>query len=154
MIFWYYTINILSALWMQKFLQLQRHVSSRSNVEYRCVSRCLTHWGLVTHICFSKLSIIGSDNGLSPDRHQAIIWNNNGILFIGTLGTNFNEILIEINAFSFKNVHLKMSSGKWRPYCLGLNVLRVFIYWTIVAMLFSSPLSPSSRDCFDLLLND
>ena len=26
----------------------------------------LTHWGRVTHICVSKLTIIGSDNGLSP----------------------------------------------------------------------------------------
>ena len=36
----------------------------------------LTHWGRVTHICVSKLTIIGSDNGLSPDRRQAIIWTN------------------------------------------------------------------------------
>ena len=34
----------------------------------------LTHWGRVTHICVGKLSIIGSDNGLSPGRRQAIIW--------------------------------------------------------------------------------
>ena len=34
---------------------------------------CLTHWGRVTHICSSKLTIIGSDNGLLPDRRQAII---------------------------------------------------------------------------------
>ena len=33
----------------------------------------LTHWGWVTHICFSKLTIIRSDNGFSPGRHQAII---------------------------------------------------------------------------------
>ena len=26
----------------------------------------LTHWGRVTYICVSKLTIIGSDNGLSP----------------------------------------------------------------------------------------
>ena len=39
-------------------------------------------------------TIIGSDNGLSPGRHQAIIWTNDGILLIGTLGTNFSEILI------------------------------------------------------------
>ena len=71
----------------------------------------LTHWGRVTHICISKLSIIGSDDGLSPDRRQVIIWTNDGILLIGTLGTNFNEILIEIHTFSFKNIHLKMSSG-------------------------------------------
>ena len=75
------------------------------------------------HICVSKLTIIGSDNGLSPGRHQAIIWTNAGILFIGPLGTNFSEILIEILKFSFKKMRLKVSSGKWRPYCLGLNVL-------------------------------
>ena len=74
-------------------------------------------------ICVSKLTIIASDNGLSPGRRQAIIWNNAGILLIGTWGTNFNEILFEIRAFSFKNIHLKMSAGKWRPFCLGLNVL-------------------------------
>ena len=43
----------------------------------------LTHWGRVTHICISKLTIIGSDNGLSPGRRQAIIWTNAGILLIG-----------------------------------------------------------------------
>ena len=77
----------------------------------------------MTHICVGKLTIIGSDNGLSSGRRQAIIWTNAGILLIGPLGTNFNEILIEIHAFSFKKMHLKMSSAKWRPFCLGLNVL-------------------------------
>ena len=77
----------------------------------------------MTHICIGKLTIIGSDNGLSPGRRQAIIWNNARILLIGPLETNFNEILIEIHTFSFKKMHLKMSSGKRRPFCLGLNVL-------------------------------
>ena len=49
-----------------------------------------------THVCVNKLTIIGSDNGLSPGRRQAIIWSNDGILLIGPLGTNFSEILIEI----------------------------------------------------------
>ena len=48
----------------------------------------LTHWGL---------AITGSDNGLLPGWHQAIIWTNAGILLIGPLGTNFSEILIEIH---------------------------------------------------------
>ena len=61
-----------------------------------CVSVCLTHWGRVTHICVINSIIIGSDNGLSPGRRQAIIWTNTGILLIGPLGTNFSEILIEI----------------------------------------------------------
>ena len=81
----------------------------------------LTHWGRVTHICVSKLTIIGSDNGLSPDRRQAIIWTNAGLLLIGPLGTNFSEILIEILTFSFKKMRLKVSSAKRRPFCIGLK---------------------------------
>ena len=78
----------------------------------------------MTHTCVGKLTIIASDNGLSPGRRQAIIWTNAGILLIGPLGTKFNGILIEIHTFSFKKMHLKMSSAKWRPFCLGLNVLK------------------------------
>ena len=77
----------------------------------------------MTHICFGKLIIIGSDNGLSPWRRQAIIWTNAGIWSMGPLGTNFSEILIEIHTFSFQKMHLKMSSAKWRLFCLCLNVL-------------------------------
>ena len=84
----------------------------------------LTHWGRMTHICVAYLTIIVSDNGLSPSRHQAIIWTNAGILLIRPLGTNFNEILIEIHTFSFKKMHSKMSSAKRRPFSLGLNVLK------------------------------
>ena len=83
----------------------------------------LTHWGRVTHICVGNLTIIGPDNGLSPGRRQAIIWTNDGILLIGPWGTNLNEILIGIQTFSLKEMHLKMSSAKWRRFCLGLNVL-------------------------------
>ena len=83
----------------------------------------LTHWSRVRHICVSQLPIIGSDNGLSPGQRQVIIWANAGILLIRTLGINFSEILIEIHTFSFKKMYLKMSSGKWRPFCLGLNAL-------------------------------
>ena len=83
----------------------------------------ITHWGRVMHICVSKLIIIGSGNGLSPDRRQAIIWTNAGLLLIGPFETNFSEILIEILIFSFKKMHLKVSSAKRRPFCLGLNVL-------------------------------
>ena len=83
----------------------------------------LTHWGRVTHFCVSILTSIASDNALSPGRRQAIIWINAGILLIGSLGTNFNEILIELQTFSLKKIRLKMSSAKCRPFCLGLNVL-------------------------------
>ena len=72
------------------------------------VHQCwLTHWGRVTHICVSKLTIIASDNGVSPGRRQAIIWINAGILLIQPLRTNFDEILIEIHNYSCKKIHFK-----------------------------------------------
>ena len=106
----------------------------------------LTHWGWVTHLCITRLTIIGSDNGLSPGRRQAIIWTNVSILLIGPLETNFNEMFIEMLAFSFAKIHLQMSSGKWRPFCLGLNVLigRVStetiphgVYWVMLGVAFT-----------------
>ena len=66
----------------------------------------LNHWGREMHICVGKLTIIASDNGLLPGQRQAIIWTNAGKLLIEPLGTNFNEILIEIHNFSFKKMHL------------------------------------------------
>ena len=68
------------------------------------------------YTCVGNLTIIGSDNGLSPGRRQAITWTNVGILLIGLLGTNFSGMLIQIHTFSFKKIHLKMSSGKWRQF--------------------------------------
>ena len=62
---------------------------------------------------------IGSDNGLSPGWRQAIIWTNAGILFIGTLGINFSEILSEVHTLSFKKMYWKLSSVKWRLFCPG-----------------------------------
>ena len=88
----------------------------------------LTHWGRVTHICVSRLTITGSDNGLSSGQRQAIIWTNFGILLIGPLGTNFSENSIEMLTFSFTKMRLKVSSAKWLPFCLGLNVLSYHPY--------------------------
>ena len=102
----------------------------------------LTHWGRLTHICVGKPTTIGSDNDWSTSckiplrsRHflpqklwhfhkntrscvenECIIWTNAGILLIRPLRTNFNEMLIEIQTFSFKEMHLKMSFAKWRPF--------------------------------------
>ena len=39
----------------------------------------LPHRGRVTHICVGNLTNIGSENGLSPGRRQAINWTNAGI---------------------------------------------------------------------------
>ena len=74
------------------------------------------------HICVGNLTIIGSDNGLSPGRCHAIIWTNDGIL-IRPVGTNFSEILIEIHALSFRKMYLKavvwiMAAILSRPQCV------------------------------------
>ena len=101
----------------------------------------LTHWGRVTHICISKLTIIVSDNGLSPGCRQAIIWTNAGILLIGPLGTNFNETSIKFHTFSFKKIHLKMSSAKGHLFRLSRNELTVwglFKIGTSLQIIFSS----------------
>ena len=84
----------------------EEHV--HQNPWYFLLKYILTHWGRVMHICVGKLAIIGSDNGLSPGRRQAIIWTNAGILLIESLG--------------IKKMHLKMSSEKWWSFCLSLNV--------------------------------
>ena len=86
-------------------------------LEWQDLRKCvlmtaLTHWDRVTHICVRKLTIIGSENGLSPERRQSIIRTNAGILLIGPLRTNFSEILIEIQTFSLKKIRLKVSSAK------------------------------------------
>ena len=81
------------------------------------------HINSLTHRWLGNLTIIGSDNGLSPGRRQAIIWTNAGILLIGPLGTNLSEILIKIYACLFKKMHWKMPYGKWQSFCLSLNVL-------------------------------
>ena len=70
----------------------------------------------MVHIYVKKITMIGSDNGFSPDQRQAIIWTNAQILLIGALGTNFCEILIKINAFSFMKMHLQMLPVKWRQF--------------------------------------
>ena len=83
----------------------------------------ITHWGRMAHICVSKLNNIGSKNGSSPFRHQAIIWTNVRLTSICILRTVFSEILSTIHTFIFTTMHVKMSSAKWRPFCLGFNWL-------------------------------
>ena len=78
-------------------------------------------------------TIIGSDNGLSPDRHQSIIWTSAGILLIGPLGTNFSGILIETRTFSFKKMHLNCRLRN------GLNVLKTDPSFHVMTSLCSPP---------------
>ena len=104
----------------------------------------LTHWGRVTHICVSKLTIIGSDNSLSPGRRQAIIWTNVGILLIRPLGTNFSEILIEIHAFYSRKCIGKCSlenGGHFVPASMCMYVPCVISYSCILMLTLCSPLT-------------
>ena len=97
----------------------------------------LTLWGRMTHICIGKLTIIGSDTGLSPGRRQAIIWTNAGI-FYWTLrnklqwNSNRNSsIFIEENIF--ENVVCEMLSISSRSRCvnsLGYVGTYQFVDWT------------------------
>ena len=78
----------------------------------------------MTHICVGTLTIIGSDNGLSPDRRQAIIWTNDGILLIGPLGRNKLQWNLKRNSYifiqenAFENLVLKMAAILFRPQCV------------------------------------
>ena len=72
------------------------------------------------HIYISKLTIIGSNNGLSPVRRQAIIWTNAGILLIGPLGTNFYEnSYIFIQGDAFENVACVIVTILSQPQCVN-----------------------------------
>ena len=89
----------------------------------------LTHWGQVTHICLGKLVILGSDNGLSPERCQTIIWTNAGILLIGPLGTNFSEILSEIHRKyvwkCLRNVGHFVSTSMCKVICVATQLTTI-----------------------------
>ena len=54
---------------------------------------------------------------------QCIIRTNAGLGVIGPLGKSFNEILRYTIILTKKNKN-KISSAKWWPCCLGLNVLK------------------------------
>ena len=106
----------------------------------------LAHWGRVTHICVSKLTIIDSDNGLSPCRRQAITWTNVGILLTGPPGTNSNEILIESHTFSFKEnpfqiVVWKLAAILSRPQCVHTILAMV----QIMAWCWPAKIHPDSK---------
>ena len=62
---------------------------------------------------------IGSDNGLLPDLHQAIIWTNAGILLIKPLGTNSSESRLKIQILLFVKMHWKHHFWKGSLFVQG-----------------------------------
>ena len=146
-------MDITGNMWYMWFYLLQSGILKQDLMQscnhYECYiitslrnQIVLTHSGWVTHICSSKLIIIGSDNGLSPGWRQVIIWSNAEIVLIRTSGTNFSETLSEIRTFSIEKMHLKMFSGNWRPFCFGLNVLnKIWCNDVIIMSALSLPYS-------------
>ena len=57
----------------QSFLFLSAYNQDAVELRDTDTTHALTHWRRVTHICVGNLTIIGSDNGLSLGRRQAII---------------------------------------------------------------------------------
>ena len=97
---WYYYIRLDSGNVFRQYTLKLLHLPG-ANV--------LTHLERVTNTCVGNPTIIGSDNGLSPGRRQAIIWTNAGILLTGPSVTNFGEILIENLSFPFTKMRVKLS---------------------------------------------
>ena len=76
-------------------------------------------WGIYASV---KYTITSSDNGLAPDRRQAVIWTNAGLVVAWLLGTYFSKIITWIQTFSYINMQLKMPPTKLRLFCPSLNV--------------------------------
>ena len=77
----------------------------------------------MTHICVSNMTIIGSDNSLSPERPQAIIWLNAGILSLcfdpweRTSGKCWSKFIDFHSKNSFENVVCEMAVTLFWPHC-------------------------------------
>ena len=66
-----------------------------------------------------------------PSHYVTQCWN----IVNWTLRSKFQKTLNKIHTFWFTKMYLKMSSGKWQPFCLSLNVLRKYWGWKIMRML-------------------
>ena len=74
----------------------------------------MTHMN-ISHVSVNK-AITVSDNGLVPNRRQAIIWTNAGLLLIKSLNTNLN--FIQTTMILYKKMHFKkMAVILSRPQC-------------------------------------
>ena len=71
-----------------------QELQSVLTVNERWLHFVVTHCDRVTHICVSPLCCYWFRQGLSPDRRQATVSTDDGLLSIGPLATCFNEILI------------------------------------------------------------
>ena len=113
----------------------------------------LMHWGRVTHICVSKLTIIGSDNGLLLSHYLNQCWNVVNSNLRNKLQWNLKRnscIFIQENAF--QNVVCEMASILCRPQCVNafgtitFSVPQMIKYVSMLPKIYSSYIILSCLD--------
>ena len=100
-----------------------------------CASIIETEWRIYSSVNLPQLNhiiacrLVGAKPFSEP---MLLIWNvkpfSEPMLLIWNVPSEQNKFqwtLIRIQALSFKKMHLKILSAKWRPFCLGLNVFRM-----------------------------
>ena len=83
-----YIVTLMAISILLFIVQIIYHIQNLYFKEYFPGNDVLTCLGRVMHISIRKLTIIHSDNGLSPGWHEAIIWMNDGILLIEPFKTS------------------------------------------------------------------
>ena len=115
-----------SLLRVLKFSLLVALISFRTNTQVAQVKCIKTRHPLVLHICVSELGQHWVRKWLvtysAPNHYLHQCWNIINWTLRNKFQWNFNQ---RIN-FSFKNMHLKISSVKWQPFCSGGDELRIF----------------------------
>ena len=112
------------------------HSASSVNMNENKPALWLTYRRPVTHKSVSKLTIIGSDNGLSPGRHQAIIGTSAAMWLVRTLKNKLRWSLnrnscIFMQGNAFENVVCEMTTILYRPQCVihHIHYLENTTYW-------------------------
>ena len=103
------------------------------------VCSILNHIPLVPHICVSESGQYWLRWWLvaysAPSHHKNQCW----VIVNWTLRNKFQWNVLKIQNFPFMNMHLKISSVTWRPFCLGGDELTTdyALYVTTHAILFT-----------------
>ena len=102
-------------------------------IDWIRINKFLTHSGRVTHICVGNLTIIGSDNDLSPlsapSHYLKRCWNIVNWTFRNELQWNFNRNSnIFIQEIAFENVFCKMAYILSRPRWVNIYTYRSYLH--------------------------
>ena len=101
-------------------------MQGNQQVKVICFSPCVDiayKWLKYPLICLSRLDCCNRRNSVEAkwilSMTELNSWSQDPLSLY-----RIKFVLINIHTFSFKRMHLKMSSAKWRPFCLGPNVSR------------------------------